>query len=246
MNIKKGEGIILRKTIYSDADIIFEIFTKEKGKISVLAKGVRKQKSKNRGTLQLFSQIEYEIFSLEKSKNFWRIKNASSLNTFSEESFQSQLVCSLLAEISGKFLSDDHYHPDIYSLWHEFLQQKIFTHNSALSFIIKFFSHLGFFPEFSHTSDCQTPFSSEDKIFWECDKGLFTTSKVLENYKIIPFPLLKVFNFCSKQNTKFSDIEKISFSSLEKKEIWNIIWWFYTSHSTFLPRSKKLFEEEFL
>ena len=246
MNVKKGSAIILRKTIYSDADLIFELFTKEEGKISVLAKGIRKQKAKNKGTMHLFSEIEYEIFSLPHSQNFWRIKNSSSLTRFSDESFQAQVICSLLAEVSVQFLSDNHEHSDIYDLWQDFLIQKIFTHNSALGFIIKFFSELGFFPEFSHASDCQTPFTKNNKIFWECDKGLFTSSQELTNYKTLSFSLIKVFNFCAKPHVNFSDIEKISFSQLEKKELWNIIWWFYSSHTKFFPRSKKIFEEEYI
>jgi len=246
MNIKKGEGIILRKTIYSDADIIFELLSKESGKISILAKGIRKQKSKNKGTMQLFSQIEYEVFSLPSSQNFWRIKNSSTLIRFDDTSFQAQVVCGLLSEISGNFLSDDHENLEIYQLWTDFLHQKIFTHNSALGFIIKFFSYLGFFPDFSHTSDHQIPFTKDDKIFWECDKGLFITPQELVNYKILSFSLLKVFNFCAKKNISFADIEKISFSLSEKKEIWSIIWWFYSSHTKFFPRSKKLFEEEYI
>ena len=244
MNIKKGEGIILRKTIYSDADMIFEIFSKEEGKISVLAKGIRKQNAKNRGNMQIFSHIEYEIFSLASSKNFWRIKNSSPLTPLPTLSFQEQSCLSLLSEISTQFLSDNHEQTEIYTLWVHFLRQKNFSHNSTLGFIIKFFSLLGFFPVFSHASDCETPFQNNEKIFWELEKGLFKNSENLTHYKTIPFPLLKVFHFCG--NASFSDIEKISFSSQDKKEIWSLIWWFYRSHSNFLPRSQKIFEGEFL
>lgn len=45
-----------------DADRFFTIYTKELGKISVYAKGVRTVKSKRSGQLDLFSHIRFEVY----------------------------------------------------------------------------------------------------------------------------------------------------------------------------------------
>ncbi len=246
MHITHGKGIVLRRTYYSDADIIYEIFSEEQGRISVMAKGIRKQKSKNRGVMQLFSYIEYEVFTLNNSSEktpFYRLKNSSLLGKSPPEDFSTQSACSLLSEISLEFLPVHQPMPEIFSLWKSFLNHGAFSHNSNLRFLIQFFSLLGLFPEFSHASDCQTPFTGEERIFWESDKGLFTSSEHLVSYKFLPFPLLKVFAFGRKSS--FLDFEKIRFSPLQQREIWEIFWWFYATHIKFFPRSKKLFEECF-
>ena len=51
-------GIILRRIDYGEADRIITFLTSEHGKIRVIAKGVRKQKSKLAGGIELFSISE--------------------------------------------------------------------------------------------------------------------------------------------------------------------------------------------
>lgn len=51
-------GIVLTRTNYQEADRILTILTPDQGKVSVLAKGVRKSKSKMAGGIELFSVSE--------------------------------------------------------------------------------------------------------------------------------------------------------------------------------------------
>ena len=53
-------GIVLRRTNYGEADRILNIITPE-GKVSAIARGVRKEKSKMAGNVELFSLIELNI-----------------------------------------------------------------------------------------------------------------------------------------------------------------------------------------
>jgi DNA repair protein RecO len=48
-------GIVLKRTLYGEADRILTLLTPEHGKISLMAKGVRKPKSKLAGGIELFS-----------------------------------------------------------------------------------------------------------------------------------------------------------------------------------------------
>jgi DNA repair protein RecO (recombination protein O) len=57
----------------SEADKIFFLFTRDFGLISAIAKGIRKESSKLRYSLQNNSEVKV---SLVKGKEFWRITNA--------------------------------------------------------------------------------------------------------------------------------------------------------------------------
>jgi len=57
----KTEGIILQNRNYSEADNIVTIFTKTQGKVVVIAKGVRKPKSRKRGSLELFNHVKLSV-----------------------------------------------------------------------------------------------------------------------------------------------------------------------------------------
>jgi DNA repair protein RecO (recombination protein O) len=58
MNHLATKGIILRRIDYGEADRIITMLTSDYGKIRVIAKGVRKQKSKMAGGIELFSVSE--------------------------------------------------------------------------------------------------------------------------------------------------------------------------------------------
>ena len=53
----KGQAIVLKRTNYGEADRILQLIT-EDGKLSVLAKGVRKERSRLAGGIELFSLSE--------------------------------------------------------------------------------------------------------------------------------------------------------------------------------------------
>jgi len=55
MNRVNTQGIVLTRTNYGEADRILTFLTPDNGKVSVIAKGVRKQKSKLAGGIELFS-----------------------------------------------------------------------------------------------------------------------------------------------------------------------------------------------
>ena len=59
MNHLKTHGIILRRTDYGESDRIITFLT-EQGKMRAMAKGVRKQKSKMAGGIELFSVSELQ------------------------------------------------------------------------------------------------------------------------------------------------------------------------------------------
>ncbi len=53
----KAEGIILKRKNIGEADKILTIFTKQRGKIRLLAKGIRKITSRRSGHLEVFSHV---------------------------------------------------------------------------------------------------------------------------------------------------------------------------------------------
>ncbi len=61
MRTLKTRAIVLRRTNYGEADRIVQLLTPSHGKVSVMAKGVRKEKSKLASGIELFSVSELTI-----------------------------------------------------------------------------------------------------------------------------------------------------------------------------------------
>ena len=75
----RTEAIILKRRNFSEADKILTVFTQKKGKISVIAKGARRLKSRKGGNLDL---LNYCQLLIAKGKNLDLIVEAQAINSF--------------------------------------------------------------------------------------------------------------------------------------------------------------------
>lgn len=67
MKTIRTKAIVLRRTNYGEADRIVQLITPDYGKLSVMAKGVRREKSKLAGGIELFSRCDI-TFATGKSE----------------------------------------------------------------------------------------------------------------------------------------------------------------------------------
>ena len=79
MRAFKTEGIVLKRRNFGEADRILTVFTLVYGKISVLAKGVRRITSKRAGNVELLNRVS---MYLHQGKGMPILTEALSLNTF--------------------------------------------------------------------------------------------------------------------------------------------------------------------
>ncbi|HEY1085195.1 MAG TPA: DNA repair protein RecO [Candidatus Saccharimonadales bacterium] len=59
--IIRTKAIVLRRTNYGEADRILQLLTPEHGKVSAIAKGVRREKSKLAGGIELFARLDLTV-----------------------------------------------------------------------------------------------------------------------------------------------------------------------------------------
>ena len=55
------EAVVLRRIDFGEADRVLVLFTRERGKLAVVAKGVRRLSSRMAGHLELFTQSELQL-----------------------------------------------------------------------------------------------------------------------------------------------------------------------------------------
>ena len=72
------QGIILKRINYKDADKILTIYTKESGKISAIAKGIRKINSKRKSHLELLNHIKLHLI---KSNGMYIVAQTEVIST---------------------------------------------------------------------------------------------------------------------------------------------------------------------
>ena len=57
----RTEALVIRHTNFGEADRILTLYSREKGKIRVVAKGVRKLKSRKAGHLEPFTRVQLQL-----------------------------------------------------------------------------------------------------------------------------------------------------------------------------------------
>lgn len=74
-------GFILGRKTFGEADRIISVLSKNHGRINVLAKGVRRPKSKKRGHLEVFTLINFQATS---GKGVGIVTEAETINSFED------------------------------------------------------------------------------------------------------------------------------------------------------------------
>ena len=110
------EGIVIKNINYKDSDKIYTILTKNKGKISASAKGVRKISSRRAGNLDTLNHVVIGIS--EGNSGYKTITEVKTLNSFRKlkSSISKVSKAYFMLELVHKFLEEDHEEIKIFNL----------------------------------------------------------------------------------------------------------------------------------
>lgn len=153
----KSEGIVLKSIRYKDTSKILTIYTKEYGKISVVASGAYKAKSQLISTTQAFSYGEYFF---NKGRGLLYLNQADLLDSFYSirERMERLIYGSYMLELVEKSLPEEQENEKIFLLLEKGLRVLSKLDENYLQFIIayqlKFISFLGYKPNLESCVSC--------------------------------------------------------------------------------------------
>lgn len=115
MAVVTTEGIIVKRSNFGEADRLLTIITPYKGKIKVVAKGVRRITSRRGGNVELLNKVKMQIF---QGKGMGILTEAQSIETFPK--IKGDLVLSSygshLVEVTERLLPEEQPNPAAYNL----------------------------------------------------------------------------------------------------------------------------------
>lgn len=111
----KVEAIILKRINVGEADRLVTVFSRQQGKLKLIARGIRRLSSRKKGHLELFNQVKLQI---ARGKSLDMITEAATLNNFS--SLRTNLnrvrIGYLLLELVDKLTAENQEHPEVFEL----------------------------------------------------------------------------------------------------------------------------------
>lgn len=202
MNSYVTDAINLKSYSLSESDKIVVMYSKEKGLIKGIAKGVKKPKSKLGARMDL---LVANTVMLHKGKNFSTIYQAETLDTFRhvrtdlDKIFYSMYV----AEIMNNFgLEDDPSSEIIYNLLYKALhciseaESKVQIMLAVIKFQLKMMKESGFSLEFDNCLNCRHAVKGETVYFVSDLGGVVCPdciSTVHYSKKLMPAKLCEFF-----------------------------------------------------
>lgn len=158
-----SEGFVIGRIRFGEADRIITIFTKNFGKMSLIAKGVRRPMSKKRGSLEIFNHIK---FSAVKSHGLDIITEVEPLDTYAtiRKDIKKVSVAYYFCEVIGRIAGEEEKSDASYELFKRYLEEL-----KILNFKLKIL-RLNFVKEVLVA-----------KGFWPHDKPMSDPDSVLEN-----------------------------------------------------------------
>lgn len=152
------DGVVIKVNDYSDNDKICCFFTEKYGKITVIAKGARKNKSQHLSCCQLFVEGSYNLY---KGKKMYTLNSCDSLkpNYKIRENLYAFAYTNLICELVYKILPEEDPHSNIYKMLVKTLgyMEKAEESNAqlfALAFIIKLIAMVGYKIQLKECSNC--------------------------------------------------------------------------------------------
>lgn len=115
--LKRTEGIVLKSTVFGEADLIVTYLTSDYGLLKAFAKSPRKIRSRFGSSLEPLTYARISVLGKEES-NLPRLTQSDIIRPFHKlrEDFRSLVNISEILELNLNFLPEKEPHPEIFRL----------------------------------------------------------------------------------------------------------------------------------
>lgn len=112
---EKTEGIVLRETEYKDADKLLTVLTREHGKITLRARGVKSGRSRSKAACQL---LTFSEFTVSEKQGRYTVTEAVAKEMFPElrEDIELLYLASYFAQVTDAVAQEEDASPELLSL----------------------------------------------------------------------------------------------------------------------------------
>ncbi|MBT3169723.1 MAG: DNA repair protein RecO [Candidatus Cloacimonetes bacterium] len=116
----KTKGIILRKIAYRETSVILDVLTPDFGVITVMAKGIRKAKSKSEGLLEILNEVDLLLYKKPNS-DWYLYKSATIINAnIFGINFDAQILMQAATEIYRQLIIHSEESIEFYELLNDY------------------------------------------------------------------------------------------------------------------------------
>ena len=224
---------MLKRKDIGEADRLITLFTKQHGKLSASAKGVRKINSRRAGNLEILNHVK---ILLHQTKGLPIVTEAETVADFGQlkKDLKKLSLVYLVFELVDQFLSEEQENSAIFNLLKDTLEalEKSETQEKAkvfaTNFQFKFLLQVGYLPQLHNCVRCNQEIQPETNFLAPnlgglVDKGC---SREVLLSRSLSVDAIKTLRFIEKKS--ILELYKLSLEKKLLKEVWDSLN-FYTT-----------------
>ena len=230
--LTKNHGIVLSKLKYRDNDLIIKCYTKERGVVSYLLRGVLKSKKGSSKTIyyQALSQLQFEE-NFKSNRSLQGIKEAKFSYIYHSvhiNIYKSSIVL-FLSEVLSNALREEEKNEDLFNyleIAFQYLDTSERFSNFHLLFLLKLTRYLGFQPE---DKNLGLP-------YFNLESGIFESN----NHSIYSISGQSLTLLKQLLGTNFDALHSIKISAKQRQEFLNVLLHYFELHLDGFKKPKSL------
>lgn len=219
----RTKSFVFKKDDRHESDRKFAIFTKDFGRLEVVAKAIRKIKSKLRGGIDIFSLCEIEFIQGKSYKTLTDAVKIEKFNNITQDIEKFKIACQI-SEVLDNFIKGQEKDENIWNLIIETFER---LNNSNLKidklkiiyyyFLWNFYSLLGYQPEVQKCIACQGKLNPYAIYFSNKEGGVICGSCAKQDNgpQKINSDIAKILRLIFKKDWQILSRLKIENSSLQ-------------------------------
>ena len=215
------EAVVLRHMDWGEADRLLWLFTRELGKVCVVAKGVRKLHSRKAGHLEPFTRV---VLLLARGREMMIVTQADAIDTFPllREDLLQMGYASYVVELLDRFTYEEGQNIPMYRLLADTLTRLCTETDSALAihyYEVRLLDLLGFRPRLFHCTLCGNEIQAEDQYFSAAQGGVLCPTCGVNAPSVRPISLQALKYLRHYQRSSYAESKRAHPTSSLNREI---------------------------
>jgi DNA repair protein RecO (recombination protein O) len=178
--VDNAAGLVLHSYPFRETSLIIEAFTREHGRVALVARGARRPRSQLRGLLQAFTPL---LLSFAGKNELRTLHKAEWQGGLALPQGMGLLCGFYINELMLKLLARDDPHPQLFDDYHATLQALATPglNQTGYAIILRRFeqrllAELGYAQPFTHEADSGKPVVAELSYSYVCERGACQTA----------------------------------------------------------------------
>ncbi|MCD8511985.1 MAG: DNA repair protein RecO [Bacillus sp. (in: Bacteria)] len=241
--LHKVEGLVIRTNDYGETNKIVTLYTRENGKVAVMARGAKRPKSRFASSAQLFM---YGIFVYQRSTGMGLLNSADIIDSFRDVRSDLKLTAhgAYIVELLDRLTEDQERNPFLFELVYQTLYQlNEGTDPDILTriFETKMLEVAGVRPVLSHCSLCGRE-ESPTAFSMKHSGVLCSQCKMEDSHHLVLFPaVIKLLHLF--QHLDIKRIGNINVKPETKRQLKEILSYYYDEFVGVRLKSKRFLDQ---